>query len=112
MILLKRLGYRGVSLTEGMPYLRGEKQGKVVILTFDDGYENVFENARPILKTLGFSATNFIVTVRVGDVNRWMLSKSKLQDQLMTDAQFRQWINEGFEIWSHNCNHDFISKLI
>lgn len=110
MILLSRLGYRGVSLREGIPYIRGEKQGKVVILTFDDGYENVFENARPILKTLGFSATNFIVTDRVGDVNRWMLPKSKLPAQLMTDAQIRQWHNEGFEIGSHTCNHIYLSQ--
>lgn len=33
MLLLKRLGYRGVSLKEGMPYIRGEKQGKVVVIT-------------------------------------------------------------------------------
>lgn len=110
MILLKRLGYRGVSLTEGMPYLRGEKQGKVVILTFDDGYENVFENARPILQSLGFTATNFIVTDLVGDVNRWMLPKSKLPAPLMTEDQIRQWHDEGFEIGSHTCNHVYLSQ--
>lgn len=111
MILLKRLGYRGLSLKEGIPYIRGEKQGKVVVITFDDGYENVFENALPILKSLGFSATNFIVTDLIGGVNQWMLAKSKRPAQLMTKEQILQWRDEGLEIGSHTCNHVYLSQL-
>ena len=40
MRLLKIFGYRGVSMTELKPYLTGEKSGKVIGLTFDDGYNN------------------------------------------------------------------------
>ncbi len=111
MLLLKRLGYRGVSLKEGMPYIRGEKQGKVVVITFDDGYENVFLNARPILNRLGFTATNFIVTDLVGKVNEWMLAKSKLPAQLMNKEQILQWHQEGLEIGSHTCQHVYLSQL-
>ena len=61
MTWLKRLGYRGLSMAQLMPYLRGEKQGKVVGISFDDGYRNVFQNAMPVLDELGFTATNYIV---------------------------------------------------
>ncbi len=40
MAFLHYCGYRGVSLRELEPYLSGEKQGKVVGITFDDGYLN------------------------------------------------------------------------
>ena len=40
MALLKLLGYQGLSMTDLQPYLRGEKSGKVVGITFDDGYLN------------------------------------------------------------------------
>src|SRR5690606_39848854 len=45
MTWLRRLGYRGLSMRDLMPYLRGEQQGKVVGITFDDGYRNVARSA-------------------------------------------------------------------
>ena len=40
MMLLKFMGYKGLSINKLMPYLNGEKHGKVVGITFDDGYGN------------------------------------------------------------------------
>ncbi|NCX06152.1 MAG: polysaccharide deacetylase family protein, partial [Actinobacteria bacterium] len=40
MHLLKLLGYQGLSMTDLLPYLRGERVGKVVGITFDDGFLN------------------------------------------------------------------------
>jgi peptidoglycan/xylan/chitin deacetylase (PgdA/CDA1 family) len=40
MWLLKKLGYKGLNMTELQPYLTGKKQGKVVGITFDDGYKS------------------------------------------------------------------------
>jgi len=39
-----------------MPELTGTSHGKIVVLTFDDGYADVFENALPILAEFGFTA--------------------------------------------------------
>lgn len=110
MLLLKRLGYQGLSLRAGLPYIRGEKQGKVVIITFDDGYQNVFRYARPILNDLGFTATNFIVTELMGGINRWMLAKGSLKSPLMTAAEIRRWHAEGHEIGSHTLSHVYLSQ--
>ena len=40
MWMLKMLGYKGLSLKKLKPYLDGDKFGKVVGITFDDGYQN------------------------------------------------------------------------
>ena len=53
---MRRLGYRGLSMRDVMPYVRGERQGKVFGVTFDDGYRNVHRNAMPVLSELGFTA--------------------------------------------------------
>jgi hypothetical protein len=45
--MLKALGYQGLSMRDLMPYLRGEKQGKVVGITLDDGYLNNHDAAMP-----------------------------------------------------------------
>ncbi len=56
MAWLKRLGYRGLSVRDALPYIYGKKQGKVAVITFDDGFENVFRNALPVLQEFGFTA--------------------------------------------------------
>ena len=38
MMTLKVLGYKGLSMSELQPYLLGQKQGRVIGITFDDGY--------------------------------------------------------------------------
>lgn len=58
MTWLRRFGYRGLSMRDLMPYVRGERSGKVFGITFDDGYRNVHRNAMPVLGELGFTATN------------------------------------------------------
>lgn len=111
MLLLKRLGYRGVSLSEGLPYIQEKKKDKVVVITFDDGYQNVYEYARPILNTLGFTATNFIVTSQIGGVNKWMLAKGSLKAPLMSAKEIKQWVADGHEIGSHTVNHVYMTQL-
>ena len=40
MAWLHLLGYQGLSMSALMPYLRGERVGKVVGISLDDGYLN------------------------------------------------------------------------
>jgi len=100
---LKYMGYKGVSLTELTPYLKGDKHGKVAGITFDDGYLNNLANALPVLKQMDFSATCYIVKDRIGKTNDWNPELS--QQALMTQDQIEEWIDAGMEIGSHTLNH-------
>lgn len=42
---------------------------KAVVITFDDGYENIYDNAHPILKEFSFPYTVFINPPLIGSVN-------------------------------------------
>lgn len=42
---------------------------KTVVITFDDGYENIYENAHPILKEFAFPYTIFINPPLIGEVS-------------------------------------------
>jgi peptidoglycan/xylan/chitin deacetylase (PgdA/CDA1 family) len=53
MWLLKKLGYKGLNMTEIQPYLTEKKQGKVVGITFDDGYKKNLIHALHIVKKIG-----------------------------------------------------------
>jgi hypothetical protein len=62
--LLKKKGYRSVSLTEVKNHMSGTSliSGKVVCLTFDDGYLDNWVIASPIMRKYGFFGTIFIAT--------------------------------------------------
>ena len=105
MHLLKLIGYHAVSISELQQYLKGKKIGKVVGLTFDDGYRNNLINALPIIKKLGFSATIYIVSQNIGGINQWDIDKGLPPNKMMNEREIEKWIDEGMEIGSHSQNH-------
>ena len=105
MALLKLLGYQGLSMTALLPYLRGKKRGKVVGITFDDGYLNNLTHALPALQRQGFSSTCYAVSALAGKTNAWDQANGIAQTPLMTAAQMRKWTAGGQEIGSHTQNH-------
>lgn len=105
MALLRRLGYRGLSMTALEPYLRGEKSGKVVGITLDDGYVNNLQHALPALRQHGFSATCYVVSGQVGGSNVWDREAGVPPSRLMDVAQLKTWIAGGQEIGAHTRNH-------
>jgi peptidoglycan/xylan/chitin deacetylase (PgdA/CDA1 family) len=105
MRLLKTLGYTGLSMSELLPYLRGDVKGKVVGITFDDGYENNLTNAMPILNKYGFSSTCYAVSGLLGKTNVWDAHLGIPQVPLMDFGSLRKWTQGGQEVGSHTHAH-------
>ncbi|MEY4910673.1 MAG: hypothetical protein RL761_336, partial [Pseudomonadota bacterium] len=105
MALLKLLGYQGLSMTDLQPYLRGDKQGKVVGITFDDGYLNNLTNALPALQKQGFTSTCYVVDGLLGQTNVWDKSIGIAQTPLMSVEQLLQWQASGQEVGAHTQEH-------
>lgn len=111
MAALNFLGYRGKSMGDLLPYINGEKYGKVFGITFDDGYENNLRCALPILKRYGFSSTCYIVANQVGKTNSWDLERGVIQVPLMNAQQLQAWVDAGQEVGSHTLNHVNLETL-
>jgi peptidoglycan/xylan/chitin deacetylase (PgdA/CDA1 family) len=81
---LKEWGCRGVTLTEGLTWPgqaaspglpspscgTSSSRSRPVVLTFDDGFQDFYDQAYPILQEYGFSATVFLPTAFIGDTRR------------------------------------------
>jgi peptidoglycan/xylan/chitin deacetylase (PgdA/CDA1 family) len=105
MNLMKTMGYQTIKFNE----LKDNNKKKFII-TFDDAYENVFINAFPILRKLGFNAVCFIVTNKIGAYNDWDKNEFK-KKKLMNFEQISEWLINGFNIGSHTLDHVDLTKL-
>ncbi len=105
MALLKMLGYQGLSMTDLQPYLKGEKTGKVVGITFDDGYLNNLTHALPVLQKHGFTSTCYVVDGLLGQTNAWDEKIGIAQTPLMNTEQLKQWQAGGQEVGAHTHEH-------
>jgi peptidoglycan/xylan/chitin deacetylase (PgdA/CDA1 family) len=111
MAWLSRLGYKGLGMSDLMPYLRGEKKGNVVGITLDDGYQSNLLYALPVLKHHGFTATGYIVSDRLGQHNVWDEALGIAQARLMDAQELKAWVDAGMEIGSHTCSHANLNQL-
>ena len=111
MWLLSKMGYVGLSMRELQPYLDGKKQGKVVGITFDDGYLNNLTAAAPILKRHGFSGTCYVVSSAIGGDNFWDHHLGIPSNEIMNANQILEWESLGLEIGCHTKTHPDLTKL-
>jgi peptidoglycan/xylan/chitin deacetylase (PgdA/CDA1 family) len=104
MEYLESRGYHAVTLGELHEWQMGRRElpARPVVITFDDGDQSVYDLAFPILARLGFRATLFVVTSRVG--TRWN------EVECLDWAQLRELEQSGvFQIESHT--HDMHYKV-
>jgi len=97
---LAQTGRRGVSISES-------NQPNTVALTFDDGLENFYEIAFPILRRYGFTATVFLVSDYIGQSTTWDYHKRPH----LNWQQIAELAEAGIEFGSHSANHKDLRDL-
>jgi peptidoglycan/xylan/chitin deacetylase (PgdA/CDA1 family) len=108
MQTLRRLGLKGVSLSQLEDRVKCRQAGALVGLTFDDAYRGVFRFAVPILEQHKFTATIFAVTGLIGRDNLWDPPPRRA---LMTEAELRSIAERGFDVGSHGVSHIGLAGL-
>ncbi len=73
MLYLSESSFNVVSLSEILAAFHERRllPAKTVVITFDDGYRNVYTEAFPVLDSYGFTATVFLITNYCGKHNDW-----------------------------------------
>jgi peptidoglycan/xylan/chitin deacetylase (PgdA/CDA1 family) len=84
---------------------------KPILLTFDDGYQNNYTEAFPVLKEFGYPATLYVVVQTVGWDNRWHDPASETRIPMISWAQLQELRDNGWEIGSHTMNHPNLKRI-
>ncbi|MCP4649526.1 MAG: polysaccharide deacetylase family protein [PVC group bacterium] len=102
MSFLKKHNYEILTLSEYVDMLKQKKKPskRSVVITFDDGFDNNYTMAYPILKKHNIPAVIFIVVNWVG--NSGMMNWSEIKE--LVDSNL-------IEIGSHTLAHDELTKM-
>jgi peptidoglycan/xylan/chitin deacetylase (PgdA/CDA1 family) len=95
-------GYQTISLSDSVRLLRGPEADvkKTVVITFDDGFQDFYSLAFPLLNKYSFSATMFLPTAFIGQDCRQFKGADCL-----TWTQVRELRKAGVEFGSHTVTH-------
>ncbi|MCF8110612.1 MAG: polysaccharide deacetylase family protein [Desulfobacteraceae bacterium] len=94
---LEKKDYTLLTLGEALDLLHSEEPvpEKTAVLTIDDAYKSVIENAVPLLEKYGYKATVFVPTRHVGGPN------------YMSWSQLAELRDKGFELANHSHSHEY-----
>ncbi len=114
MRMLKRAGYTPISFGT----LASARAGttplppRPVLLTFDDGYQNLLANVHPLLKELDFPYTVFLVSERVGETNDWVAPEGYEPTPLLTWDEIAQMrADGGVDFQAHTRTHLKLAEI-
>ena len=96
MRYLKDKGYNTVTF----PQLENEFEGNTIIVSFDDGFRSVYENAAPIMREYGIPGSVYLPTALIGNDKEYM-------DWDMIKSLTKQ----GFSFQAHTHNHCDMRRL-
>lgn len=103
-----RVGYRTASLEQ---WLRDEVPDNHVLLTFDDGYDDLYEHLLPLVIQHQYKPLIFLVADRIGQSNVWDQSSGLRARNLLTLDQILEMQRYGVDFGSHTMTHPWLPDL-
>nr|BBH94780.1 hypothetical protein KTA_29790 [Thermogemmatispora argillosa] len=99
---LKSHGYHTITFNQlfNALYFDAPLPPHPIILTFDDGYEDVYRYAVPLLQAHGFSGMFYIITGAVGATG------------YMSWGEIRDLLAQGMQVGSHTVHHTSLGWII
>lgn len=108
---LASAGWRTLTLSEFADPRTTHHSPHTFLLTFDDGYASLADQAYPILADLGFTATTFVITDYVGRTNTWDVQYTWRRLPHLDWPAIEHWKGRGFDFASHGASHRRLTWL-
>lgn len=114
MEYLWKKGYQTFSLSEAISFIQRKKPfpEKTFVITFDDGYKNVYTEAFPVLRRCGFKGTIFLITDYCEKFNNWPTQPHSIECRpLLSWSEIEEMHKYGIEFGSHTSTHPDLTRI-
>jgi len=113
MARLYQSGYQTVSLLEAVDCLRRDAPfpDRAFVITFDDGYQTVYDEAFPVLQYYGMSATVFLTVGEKGTVKPTGRLPSLQGRSMLAWHKIREMQRWGIDFGAHTLTHPNLTRL-
>jgi peptidoglycan/xylan/chitin deacetylase (PgdA/CDA1 family) len=116
MVALVERGYSGSTFSEA---LTAPRDGRTLVVTFDDAHASVLDNALPVMERLGLPGTVFVPTdypsggrlLAWEGYDEWLGTEHEDELRCMSWDDLRDLADKGWEIGSHSCSHPRLKRL-
>jgi peptidoglycan/xylan/chitin deacetylase (PgdA/CDA1 family) len=113
---LDRLRARGYTFIDEPQYLAAlasphDGAAKQLLVTFDDGYDDVYDLAWPILAERGIPFHVFVVSDYAGKTNDWDLLLGRRRFRHLDWGRVREMAARGVSFGSHTASHRDVTRL-
>lgn len=113
MAFLKLFRYNVLSMDETLACLYGGRPvpPRAVVLTFDDGYENFYQYAWPVLRKYGFPSMVYLLSGMLGQPSQWFDEDGRDTPPLMSPDRILQLRALGVDFGSHGISHAKLAEV-
>lgn len=115
MHALAAAGYQAVGIDAFQQWQAGRQDlpANAFLLTFDDGFMGVHDHALPVLASLGWPATVFLVAGKIGQQSDWQVTTRypMAPHPLMGRDQLLRIQAAGISLQSHSLEHHDLTTL-
>ena len=111
---LKRAGYTPITFDMLHKTQSGQSvlPEKPILLTFDDGYTNLLTNVHPLLRSLGFAYTVFLVPDQIGKTNAWVAPEGYEPTPLLNWEEIREMQRDkNVSFQPHTLTHPHLAQM-
>lgn len=110
---LHERGWNFVSLDQALAAFDGgpELPSRAVLLTFDDAYTDLLDEAAPALSERGIPAVAFAVAGQIGGTNVWDSANGATSLELLDADGLREVSRRGIEVGAHTVNHPNLTEM-
>lgn len=114
MRYLDKNGFQTISIEHMMSHYTEGKPlpSRPIVITFDDGYEDNYRYAFPILKKHNMIATIFVVAGTIGGINEFDYRQGRQpMNKMATWEQLKEMADYGISIESHTVTHPHMAGV-
>ena len=84
---------------------------KSFLITLDDGFEDNYNNAYPILQRYKIPAVIYLATGLLGKTNQWMSAPAFSERKMLSWRQIQEMASQGIHFGSHTVSHPKLTEL-